>query len=248
MRTVLWDTVVLFRSIPSTFSFCFSFRRNFAECYSIGLYRITAAAFSQHGRGIRIKSITMNKPFNLDSFCLGIQGWDPCGWPNCGVSRFRGFVQRRPRSRRYRREDLCGHLQSSEYSSFESSFRPVRQWLSAEHFGVRSIDRIRRVVPRLPPRHSYLELFPVKLRTCTTLNCVFYGIVYFAENKDEYFAEALKETTAEQGTDEVSLSRQIVSRAESDLGNIKAYYETTFGSPLALDVEVFSRRLNNLAL
>ena len=62
----------------------------------------------------------------------------------------------------------------------------------------------------------------------------------FAENKNDFFAKKLKQSMAGSGTDEQSLSRSIVSRAESDLGNIKAYYQTAFGVSLASDVSVYN--------
>lgn len=61
----------------------------------------------------------------------------------------------------------------------------------------------------------------------------------YARSKENYFAQRLRATTLPiTGTDETALNRQIISRCEIDLGNIKIEYEAFYGHSLASDVTV----------
>lgn len=61
----------------------------------------------------------------------------------------------------------------------------------------------------------------------------------YARNKANYFAKRLRATTlSPTSTDETALNRQIISRCETDLGNIKMEYEAEYGHSLTSDVSV----------
>lgn len=69
--------------------------------------------------------------------------------------------------------------------------------------------------------------------------------VDYANNKADYFARRLYSTIAGTGTDENALNRQILSRCEIDLENIKNEYEKIFLTTLrnAVAVLIYSNYL-----
>ena len=67
---------------------------------------------------------------------------------------------------------------------------------------------------------------------------IFNYTVDYANNKADYFARRLYSTIAGSGTDEKALNRQILSRCEIDLENIKNEYEKIFLTSLRNAVAV----------
>ena len=61
----------------------------------------------------------------------------------------------------------------------------------------------------------------------------------YGESRSRYMARRLKAMMDFWGTDEVGLSRLIISRAEINLETIKAEYQAIFGDSLREDVKVW---------
>ncbi|KAE9467262.1 hypothetical protein C3L33_00829, partial [Rhododendron williamsianum] len=73
----------------------------------------------------------------------------------------------------------------------------------------------------------------VKRETSSEFKCALLTILQCAENPEKYFAKALHKAMDGLGTDDETLTRIIVSRAEVDIEKIKAEYLKKYGKPLS---------------
>ncbi|KAE9467264.1 hypothetical protein C3L33_00827, partial [Rhododendron williamsianum] len=76
----------------------------------------------------------------------------------------------------------------------------------------------------------------VKRETSSKFKSALLTILRCAENPGKYFAKALHKSMDGLGTDDETLTRIIVSRAEVDIEKIKAEYLKKYGKPLSDDV------------
>ncbi|KAF7116096.1 hypothetical protein RHSIM_RhsimUnG0039300 [Rhododendron simsii] len=76
----------------------------------------------------------------------------------------------------------------------------------------------------------------VKKETSSKFKRALLTILQCAENPEKYFAKALHKAMAGLGTDDETLTRIIVSRAEVDINKIKAEYLKKYGKSLSDDV------------
>ncbi|KAG5536636.1 hypothetical protein RHGRI_024158 [Rhododendron griersonianum] len=73
----------------------------------------------------------------------------------------------------------------------------------------------------------------VKRETSSEFKCALLTILQCAENPEKYFAKALHKAMDGLGTDDETLTRIIVSRAEVDIEKMKAEYLKKYGKPLS---------------
>ncbi|XP_057486491.1 annexin D5-like isoform X2 [Actinidia eriantha] len=72
----------------------------------------------------------------------------------------------------------------------------------------------------------------IKKKTSGNFEFALLTILRFAENPGKYFAKALRKAMKGWGTDDTTLTRIIVTRAEIDMQYIKAEYIKKYGKPL----------------
>ena len=70
--------------------------------------------------------------------------------------------------------------------------------------------------------------------------------VQYSRDKAVYFSSRFHTTVIGMGTEDRNLMRLTVSRCEIDLGNIKAAYQTLYGTSLSNDVAVSHHYIRNL--
>ncbi|XP_058227321.1 annexin D5-like [Rhododendron vialii] len=76
----------------------------------------------------------------------------------------------------------------------------------------------------------------IKKETSSKFKCALLTILKCAENPGKYYAKALHKAMVGLGTDDETLTRIIVSRAEVDIEKIKTEYHKKYGKSLSDDV------------